>query len=505
MSDWGRPSNASNPPRRRGPGIFAMLIILVLGVGLGAFGILYLERTNLLQQSGDTLSEVTSELNAQIAENTELKRQLAAQQDSGGQALDLQGVLEEQEKIVAELRAENQTLKDQLETSTTAPANSNSTEAVDQLTEKVGQLEASLALAGQVNAEMEARLKDSDNIADELQARLELAEQLTNDLQSRLDAAQNEQSSEPPSEPGNNAAVSALEQQLKQAEQINTELEDRLNLAEQVTSQLQTELTAARQAVDEAGRQAETGRDASANIENNLKQAESALKQAEDQLSLAERQKAEADERLKLAEQVNNALQAQLDNAVKTDIPSLESDLAERNEQLEVLDKEITRLNTQLDQLADTKAVDSARITETRENADAEIASLSEELESIRKLAEKMDAENATLRGQVSRLETTNKELLSSLETATQPAVSPQKDSGNTANPQMPRTPRDPLLVATAMKGAPGLQDLDNDQRDRIATRLIEGDCVGETLQDELGRVSPITLRDLIRAFESDC
>ena len=83
----------------------------------------------------------------------------------------------------------------------------------------------------------------------------------------------------------------------------------------------------------------ETGRDASANIENNLKQAESALKQAEDQLSLAERQKAEADERLKLAEQVNNALQAQLDNAVKNDIPSLESDLAERNEQLAVLDQ----------------------------------------------------------------------------------------------------------------------------------------------------------------------
>ncbi|MEM7464575.1 MAG: hypothetical protein AAF362_18040, partial [Pseudomonadota bacterium] len=463
----------------------------------------YLERTNLLQQSGDTLTEVTAELNAQIAENSELKRQLDAQQDGSGQALDLQGVLEEQEKIVTELRAENQTLKDQLETSTAAAANSNSADAVDQLTEKVGQLEASLALAGQVNADMEAKLKDSENAADELQARLELAEQLTNDLQSRLDAAQ--QTSASPNETDNSAAMSALEQQLKQAEQINTELEDRLNLAEQVTSQLQTELTSARQTADEAGRQAETGRDSSANIENNLKQAEAALKQAEEQVSSTERQKAEADERLKLAEQVNNALQAQLDNAVKNDIPSLESDLAERNEQLAVLDKEITRLNTQLDQLADTKAVDSARITETRKNADAEIASLNEELESIRKLAEKMDAENATLRGQVSRLETTNKELLSSLETAKQPDVSPQKDAGNTPNQQSPRTPRDPLLVATAMKGATGLQDLDNDQRDRIATRLIEGDCVGETLQDELGRVSPITLRDLIRAFESDC
>lgn len=466
MSDWGRPSNASNPARRRGPGILALAIMLVLGAGLGSAGLLYLERSNLVKIPGETLADVSKELEIQVRENAELKRQLATQGDNAGDAIDLRDVLEEQESIIAGLREENRVLNERAGNSSAEPTTSANEETAKQLTDKIGQLEAGLALAGQVNSEMEGRLKKADQDIGELQARLELAEQLTNDLQSRLSNADGNASPEIDNSPIPDAASAELEAKLKLAEQINSELEqklkiadnavaeteNRLKLAEQVTAGLQDELTLAKQASSETGSQLQSDRQANADIEQRLGEAEAALKSAENRLESTSRLKAEADERLNLAEQLNNELQTKLDTAFNTDIPAL-----------------------------------------------------NQKLVSARAFGADKDAENTKLREDISRLEKENAQLLTSKEPATTPAAVPEVPTISTDAAPTERTPRDPLLVATAMQQAAGLDNLDNDERDRIATRLIEGDCVGQTLKDELGRVSAITLRDLISAFESDC
>ncbi len=49
-------------------------------------------------------------------------------------------------------------------------------------------------------------------------------------------------------------------------------------------------------------------------------------------------------------------------------------------------------------------------------------------------------------------------------------------------------SPRDPLLVAKAMQETAGLDGLDAGKRDRLATGLIEGECVAKSLSDVFGR-----------------
>jgi len=66
-------------------------------------------------------------------------------------------------------------------------------------------------------------------------------------------------------------------------------------------------------------------------------------------------------------------------------------------------------------------------------------------------------------------------------------------------------TPRNPNSVARAMEDALGLDLLDTEERNRVATGLIEGQCVGKVLTDVFGRAPAVPLRDLIRALDSDC
>ncbi|MGI9400517.1 MAG: hypothetical protein ACR2O0_04615 [Rhizobiaceae bacterium] len=465
MSDWGRPSNASTAPRRRGPGLLTMVIIFVLGAGLGSAGLLFLERSNQTQFADSILGNDSSEVDVLVQQNAELKRQLSQLSQNNGEAIDLQGILEEQETIIAGLREEVRTLKESpVDTSSQTPPND---ETITELNNKIGQLEASLTLAGQVNSEMEGKLSEADKTASELQARLKLAEQLTDDLQSRLEAAE---ASTPPDAESSSAidtADPAPEGKLLLAEQVNSDLEDRLKAADETAAE-----------------------------------AESRLKLAEDSLDEAERQKAEAGERLNLAEQVNNELQTQLDRALNEDIPTLESDLAARDKTLASLDEEIQRLTVQIDKLSSTNLDDAGKIEAIRKSTSGQISSLNEELALTRLLAEETESENSKLRKDMARLKAENAELTASIDNSDK---SPEITSPAKKTPQAEREPRDPLQVATAMQQAAGLSNLEIDQRDRIATRLIEGDCVGDTLREELGRVSAITLRDLIRAFDSDC
>ncbi|MEN9896254.1 MAG: hypothetical protein RIR97_2106, partial [Pseudomonadota bacterium] len=64
---------------------------------------------------------------------------------------------------------------------------------------------------------------------------------------------------------------------------------------------------------------------------------------------------------------------------------------------------------------------------------------------------------------------------------------------------------RNPELVLQSLATATGAQALTPDQRSDLATRLVQGDCVGESLKATMGRVPVLLLRDLIRDLNSDC
>ena len=61
------------------------------------------------------------------------------------------------------------------------------------------------------------------------------------------------------------------------------------------------------------------------------------------------------------------------------------------------------------------------------------------------------------------------------------------------------------MRVASAMQDARGLDALGNADRDRIATGLIEGECVTKVLGGVFDKLPALAVRDLIAALESDC
>jgi predicted nucleic acid-binding Zn-ribbon protein len=64
---------------------------------------------------------------------------------------------------------------------------------------------------------------------------------------------------------------------------------------------------------------------------------------------------------------------------------------------------------------------------------------------------------------------------------------------------------RNPELVSQSLATATGAQALTPEQTSDLASRLIQGDCVGESLKATMGRVPVLLLRDLIRDLNSDC
>ena len=91
------------------------------------------------------------------------------------------------------------------------------------------------------------------------------------------------------------------------------------------------------------------------------------------------------------------------------------------------------------------------------------------------------------------------------LQAVAETAKAPKDGEARTAAVPSDLSPRDPLKVAEAIENAKGLDGMSNGQRDRIATGLIEGQCVAKVLADTFGRAPAVALRDLIRALESDC
>ncbi|MBU4530629.1 MAG: hypothetical protein KUA43_01915 [Hoeflea sp.] len=66
-------------------------------------------------------------------------------------------------------------------------------------------------------------------------------------------------------------------------------------------------------------------------------------------------------------------------------------------------------------------------------------------------------------------------------------------------------TPRDPDMVATALRAAPGLGFLSTQDRQLLTDQLVAGECVTTALESVFDRVPILTLRNLIRDLNSDC
>lgn len=248
--------------------------------------------------------------------------------------------------------------------------------------------------------------------------------------------------------------------------------------------------------------------------------------------------------RLAMAEEVTGELQDRLDRAFNEEIPALKSAIADRDAMLETLDAEIARLGAAEAELERLKSEAGQAPTETEElralrdevarrdamlkKFDAEIARLSAvegERDALRKERDDAARSAAAARDRLDAAEAQLQELRADLaarqrdvaglkdevarltEAAAAAEASDAVPAPETAAPASARqpTPRDPLRVAGAMRAASGLDRLGESDRDRIATGLIEGECVSSVLADVLGRAPALALRDLIQALESDC
>jgi chromosome segregation ATPase len=209
----------------------------------------------------------------------------------------------------------------------------------------------------------------------------------------------------------------------------------------------------------------------------------------------------------------------------------------ERDKALKELDAEISRLapfETEVANLRQQIASASPVETELKANlerAQGELAALRQDLdvaEGKRKAAEALAAERQreldAVRGETAEKDKALAEAVAERtrlneEVARLAALAREAEakaqSGNGADQSAAGaaagdlarelTPRDPVLVATAMQETPGLAALDNEKRDRLATGLIEGECVAKSLADVFGRAPAPTVRDLIQKLQSDC
>ena len=219
----------------------------------------------------------------------------------------------------------------------------------------------------------------------------------------------------------------------------------------------------------------------------------------EEELATRDRRLGELEARLQGAQEGTGDLQARLDKAFNEEIPGLKNQLADRDAMLKELDAEIARLQPLEQQLKDAEAA----LATARTGSDSG--------DVMRKA---LEGQLGIARQQIAQL----RKELEALQAAGDAQIPAEPGaSGDAGAQQVPETtapsdtgvrqptPRDPNLVARAMDRALGLNFLDTEERNRIATGLIEGECVGKVLSDVFGRAPAVPLRDLIRALDSDC
>lgn len=230
----------------------------------------------------------------------------------------------------------------------------------------------------------------------------------------------------------------------------------------------------------------------------------------EKELGNRDRSLKELEARLKLAEDVTRELQSSTKNSANANDAQLKTQIAERDAMLKQLDLEIARLQpleaelkTLKNQLANTPAVSAAQeklagelasANDALAAANAALAEARQDLDYATGERESLDAQVISLRAELAALQAAN------LAKASKPTT-----TAVDAPAERKATPRNPQQVADAMQKAQGMAGISNVQRDRIATGLIEGQCVGKILSEVMGRAPAVTTRDLIRALDSDC
>lgn len=79
----------------------------------------------------------------------------------------------------------------------------------------------------------------------------------------------------------------------------------------------------------------------------------------------------------------------------------------------------------------------------------------------------------------------------------------PAENSATTAESAL--EPRNPDAVAAALRSAPGLETLSDEDRRKLTDLLVSGECVTTALESVFERVPILTLRNLIRDLNSGC
>ena len=316
-------------------------------------------------------------------------------------------------------------------------------------------------------------------------------------------------------------------------ERKNRQLDDLQQKLEQATSVTRTGQASENAAADSLREELRQSRemiaDLRAQLENGngdqIPRLESELADRDKALAENEKTIAELRSRIDVGQQVATDLETQLQQANDTDIPALKVEIAARDEQLKKMDAEITRLSSLEDEIRSLKAnagsgsVDQNAAKVRISGLEAKVTGLEAQLDAARKSREALEAtfasrssSDADIRNRLtSELAEARAEAeklrreIENLQAGAETAKAPKDGEAETAAVPSDLKQRDPLKVAAAMESAKGLDGISNLQRDRIATGLIEGQCVAKILADTFGRAPAVALRDLIRTLESDC
>ena len=366
----------------------------------------------------------------------------------------------------------------------------------DQLKARIQGLERQVALAGDARSSSAGDASAGDEEVARLRAQLRLAEDVTSDLQSQLDRAFN-------------SDIPALKAEIEARDVMLKKLDDEVSRLSSLEDQVA-------RSKNQAPKSAPSDLAEIAKLRAGLDQRDALLRKLDDEVSrlsgVESELKALRAERAKsdgASGSVAKSLQAELARAqdaiekerAKTSaaldqIGKLGDEIASRDSMLQKLDAEVVRLSTyeqQVDELRTRLAEAEKSTNDGRAELQARLDETERTLETTRKSLAERESEIDHLRDENTRLAKTVK-----------PAG---ENEAKPARKQSTRelTPRDPLRVASAMQDARGLDALGNADRDRIATGLIEGECVTKVLGGVFDKLPALAVRDLIAALESDC
>ena len=280
---------------------------------------------------------------------------------------------------------------------------------------------------------------------------------------------------------------------------------------------LAKELDARVQAIDESGRKADALLKENATLKQQVDALENAASTPQASVSEAEYARLTQETIPSLKNELELARQRIADaEALKA---RAEEAVRDRERRLSLGADQIARLEKALDaarsdenaaQTAETERLEAEADTLRRQLSEAQAAAekvRTGDLPALRAEIARKDKEIAALKAQNGVL-TTRVAALEAASRAAQPSRpvdGAEKPVRDTAKPSEGRNPRNASLVARAMQDTPGLDRLNDTQRDRLERTLVSGECVTNALGGVFKRVPVLALRNLMRDLDSDC